>query len=123
MDAYCLTCGRPAVDQVPGLDPAHPRVLCRYTERVGPRATTHGHGWTAGTIDPDQAAAWAERARVARGERDHRLGRHAGKLYRQCPGCQPMIAHRRHLRDRRTVDGCELCALAHDRAAPVRHAR
>ena len=123
MDAYCLSCARPAVDTQPGIDARHPLVLCRWTDHSGPRAETRGHGWAPGSTDPDEVLIMALRSRAIRARKDHQAGKHAKRPVRGCDRCAGAIEHRRHVKSRHTVEGCAFCALAHDRTAPARHAR
>jgi len=105
------------------MDPRWPLVLCRYQVEVKGRIESRGCGRVPGTRSSEEAAL-AIFAYVARKAREaHNRGSHNRRPVRGCELCLPVIEHRRHLRDRRVTAGCELCATAHDRTAPVRHAR
>ena len=120
--AYCLLCGRPGIQTEPGLDPLHPRVLCRWVLHSGPKAETRGHGWTQGTLSPDEAADVALRYRAIRARKAHERGAHKRRPVRGCDRCQGIIDHRGHVRAGAMVERCPLCQLAQERTQPVRHA-
>ena len=120
---YCSRCGREAHDPTPSMDPRWPLVLCSYEVKRNGKLTRTGCGRVPGTLSAEEAvtAVFAHRARLLRAA--HNRGTHEGRPVRGCGACAPAIEHRKHLRDRRTAEGCDLCALAHDRAAPPRHHR
>lgn len=85
----CLTCGHPATDPIPSLDPAHPLVLCRYTVGEG---QVRGCGRVPGTADQDELARVLQHARTERATRQH--GRHPARdgRSRDCAICVPGLA-------------------------------
>ncbi len=92
---YCLLCGRPARFRGRALDPSRPLVACRYTT---PDGKEHSHGTLPGTYDQAEAQALIDARLARRRLADHAHGKHDGKPRPECPPCQVVLVHRRHLR-------------------------
>lgn len=111
--ALCLQCGRSGEVAWESLDPRHPWMVCRWTDREG----AHGHGVTLGTRDQAESDSIQVQKRERRLALLHARGAHEDKPTRLCVLCEAERPHRAHLRARYSDPKCERCRAAQARAA------